>query len=65
MRQADAEVDSGKERVTESAEPPARRWPAERHASDVDMPFLSHPDSNAPTWANMVNGQVNLYDAVR
>lgn len=22
-------------------------------------------DSNAPTWANLVNGQVNLYDAVR
>jgi malate synthase len=22
-------------------------------------------DSNSPTWANMVNGQVNLYDAVR
>jgi len=22
-------------------------------------------DSNAPTWANMVNGQLNLYDAVR
>ena len=22
-------------------------------------------DSNSPTWANMVNGQLNLYDAVR
>ncbi|MCV5111806.1 malate synthase A, partial [Escherichia coli] len=22
-------------------------------------------DSSAPTWANMVNGQVNLYDAIR
>jgi malate synthase len=22
-------------------------------------------DSNSPTWANMVNGQVNLYDAIR
>lgn len=26
-----------------------------------------HPDtdSNSPTWSNMVNGQVNLYDAIR
>lgn len=24
-----------------------------------------HIDSNAPTWENLVNGQVNLYDAVR
>ena len=22
-------------------------------------------DSNSPTWNNMVNGQVNLYDAIR
>lgn len=25
----------------------------------------SIPDSSAPTWENMVNGQVNLYDAIR
>ena len=24
-----------------------------------------HVDSNSPTWNNMVNGQVNLYDAIR
>ena len=23
------------------------------------------PDANAPTWDNMINGQLNLYDAIR
>ena len=23
------------------------------------------PDSNSPTWSNMVQGQLNLYDAIR
>ena len=27
--------------------------------------IISSPDSSAPTWDNMINGQVNLYDAIR
>ncbi|KAL8716126.1 MAG: hypothetical protein Q9220_000031 [cf. Caloplaca sp. 1 TL-2023] len=27
--------------------------------------MLGRPDSSAPTWDNMINGQVNLYDAIR
>ena len=30
----------------------------------VLVPILN-ADSNSPTWNNMVNGQVNLYDAIR
>ena len=26
---------------------------------------FSHEDSNAPTFANLINGQVNLHDAIR
>jgi len=27
--------------------------------------MLTIPDSSAPTWDNMINGQLNLYDAIR
>jgi len=27
--------------------------------------LIRRPDSSAPTWDNMINGQVNLYDAIR
>ena len=27
--------------------------------------MINHVDSSAPTWDNMINGQVNLYDAIR
>ncbi|KAJ4402801.1 Malate synthase, glyoxysomal [Neurospora sp. IMI 360204] len=33
--------------------------------SDVYTYMADLEDSSAPTWANMVNGQVNLYDAIR
>ncbi|EME48383.1 malate synthase-like protein [Dothistroma septosporum NZE10] len=33
--------------------------------SDVWTYMADFEDSNAPTWENMVNGQVNLYDAIR
>jgi malate synthase len=31
----------------------------------IHMTRLMKADSSAPTWENMINGQVNLYDAVR
>lgn len=33
--------------------------------SDVWTYMADFEDSNAPTWDNMINGQVNLYDAIR
>jgi len=33
--------------------------------ADVWTYMADFEDSNAPTWDNMVNGQVNLYDAIR
>jgi malate synthase len=33
--------------------------------SDVWTYMADFEDSSAPTWANMINGQVNLYDAIR
>ena len=37
-----------------------------RKPSAVRCPSADYaPDSSAPTWDNMVNGQVNLYDAIR
>ncbi len=36
------------------------KWPSESDKTDKCV-----ADSSAPTWDNMINGQVNLYDAVR
>ena len=33
--------------------------------SDVWTYMADFEDSSAPTWENMINGQVNLYDAIR
>ncbi|KAH0538227.1 hypothetical protein FGG08_005196 [Glutinoglossum americanum] len=37
------------------------------YMADFEGTFLTSPScySSAPTWANMVNGQLNLYDAIR
>ena len=44
-------------------------WPTSRvrnrTASYNTEAKLDDIDSNAPTWENMINGQVNLYDAIR
>lgn len=33
--------------------------------SDADVYMADFEDSNAPTWKNMIEGQINLFDAIR
>ncbi|KAK1837025.1 malate synthase [Podospora conica] len=53
------------DRRVEITGPTDRKMVVNALNSDVWTYMADFEDSSAPTWDNMVNGQVNLYDAVR
>nr|CAA39994.1 malate synthase [Neurospora crassa] len=53
------------DRRVEMTGPTDRKMVVNALNSDVYTYMADFEDSSAPTWANMVNGQVNLYDAIR
>jgi malate synthase len=53
------------DRRTEITGPTDRKMVVNALNSDVWTYMADFEDSNAPTWDNMVNGQLNLYDAIR
>ncbi|KAK3383613.1 malate synthase [Lasiosphaeria ovina] len=53
------------DRRVEITGPTDRKMVVNALNSDVWTYMADFEDSSAPTWENMVNGQVNLYDAVR
>lgn len=53
------------DRRTEITGPTDRKMVVNALNSNVWTYMADFEDSSAPTWDNMVNGQVNLYDAVR
>lgn len=53
------------DRRVEITGPTDRKMVVNALNSDVYTYMADFEDSSAPTWANMVNGQVNLYDAIR
>uniref|UniRef100_A0A0D6QT00 Malate synthase n=1 Tax=Araucaria cunninghamii TaxID=56994 RepID=A0A0D6QT00_ARACU len=53
------------DRRVEITGPTDRKMVVNALNSDVWTYMADFEDSSAPTWANMVNGQVNLYDAIR
>ncbi|KAK5111798.1 hypothetical protein LTR62_004718 [Meristemomyces frigidus] len=53
------------DRRTEITGPTDRKMVVNALNADVWTYMADFEDSNAPTWDNMVNGQVNLYDAIR
>jgi len=53
------------DRRVEITGPTDRKMVVNALNSDVWTYMADFEDSTAPTWENMVNGQVNLYDAVR
>ncbi|KAL2121979.1 hypothetical protein VTJ04DRAFT_2434 [Mycothermus thermophilus] len=53
------------DRRVEITGPTDRKMVVNALNADVWTYMADFEDSSAPTWANMVNGQVNLYDAVR
>lgn len=53
------------DRRAEITGPPERNMVVNALNADVKTYMADFEDSSSPTWSNMVNGQVNLYDAVR
>ncbi|PGH10543.1 malate synthase, glyoxysomal [Polytolypa hystricis UAMH7299] len=53
------------DRRVEITGPTDRKMVVNALNSDVSTYMADFEDSSAPTWQNMVNGQVNLYDAIR
>ncbi|KHJ34436.1 putative malate synthase [Erysiphe necator] len=53
------------DRRVEITGPTDRKMVVNALNSDVWTYMADFEDSNAPTWDNMINGQVNLYDAIR
>ncbi|EEQ38691.1 hypothetical protein CLUG_02817 [Clavispora lusitaniae ATCC 42720] len=53
------------DRRTEITGPPERKMVVNALNTPVKTYMCDFEDSSAPTWANVINGQVNLYDAVR
>ncbi|KAM3505282.1 hypothetical protein MY10362_003038 [Beauveria mimosiformis] len=53
------------DRRVEITGPPDRKMVVNALNSDVFTYMTDFEDSSAPTWDNMINGQVNLYDAIR
>jgi malate synthase len=53
------------DRRVEITGPTDRKMVVNALNSDVWTYMADFEDSSAPTWENMINGQVNLYDAVR
>ncbi|KAI9781863.1 MAG: hypothetical protein M1839_005655 [Geoglossum umbratile] len=53
------------DRRVEITGPTDRKMVVNALNSDVWTYMADFEDSSAPTWANMINGQVNLYDAIR
>ncbi|KMU88552.1 malate synthase [Coccidioides immitis H538.4] len=53
------------DRRVEITGPTDRKMVVNALNSDVWTYMADFEDSSAPTWENMVNGQVNLYDAIR
>ncbi|KAI5810835.1 malate synthase [Pyronema omphalodes] len=53
------------DRRVEITGPTDRKMVVNALNSDVWTYMADFEDSNSPTWDNMVNGQVNLYDAIR
>lgn len=53
------------DRRTEITGPPERKMIVNALNTPVKTYMSDFEDSSAPTWANVITGQVNLYDAVR
>ncbi|KAG0671330.1 hypothetical protein C6P45_000784 [Maudiozyma exigua] len=53
------------QRHTEITGPPVRNMIINALNSDVDTYMTDFEDSLSPTWANLMDGQINLYDAIR
>ncbi len=53
------------DRRVEITGPTDRKMVVNALNSDVWTYMADFEDSSAPTWENMINGQVNLYDAIR
>ncbi|KAI9734407.1 MAG: Malate synthase, glyoxysomal [Claussenomyces sp. TS43310] len=53
------------DRRVEITGPTDRKMVVNALNSDAWTYMADFEDSSAPTWANMINGQVNLYDAIR
>jgi malate synthase len=53
------------DRRVEITGPTDRKMVVNALNSDVFTYMADFEDSSAPTWENMINGQVNLYDAIR
>ncbi|TQV93107.1 hypothetical protein V2A60_003582 [Cordyceps javanica] len=53
------------DRRVEITGPPDRKMVVNALNSEVFTYMSDFEDSSAPTWDNMINGQVNLYDAIR
>ena len=53
------------DRRTEITGPPERKMIVDALNTPVKTYMSDFEDSSAPTWANVITGQVNLYDAVR
>ncbi|KAF2453421.1 malate synthase [Lineolata rhizophorae] len=53
------------DRRVEITGPTDRKMVVNALNSDVWTYMTDFEDSNAPTWDNMINGQLNLYDAIR
>jgi malate synthase len=53
------------DRRVEITGPTDRKMVVNALNSDVWTYMADFEDSNAPTWDNMINGQLNLYDAIR
>lgn len=52
-------------RKTEMTGPPMRNMLVNVLNADVDTYMVDFEDSLAPTWVNLIEGQINLYDAIR
>lgn len=53
------------DRRVEITGPTDRKMVVNALNADVKTYMSDFEDSNSPTWENMINGQVNLYDAIR
>ncbi|KAK6203028.1 malate synthase 1, glyoxysomal [Scheffersomyces amazonensis] len=53
------------DRRTEITGPPDRKMVVNALNTPVKTYMSDFEDSNSPTWSNILNGQVNLYDAIR
>lgn len=53
------------DRRVEITGPPARKMVINALNSGANVFMADFEDSNSPTWENCINGQINLYDAVR